>query len=66
MAVVVGCAGNQVRTGMALEIDGKIYRVTKNQHVKPGKGGAYVQVRYSSSALGALDADGSANGLGVG
>lgn len=39
-------AGNQVRTGMALEIEGKIYRVTKNQHVKPGKGGAYVQVRY--------------------
>lgn len=40
------CAtGNQVRTGMALEIDGKIYRVGKNQHVKPGKGGAYVQVR---------------------
>ncbi|TMW60494.1 hypothetical protein Poli38472_000536 [Pythium oligandrum] len=35
--------GNQVRTGMALEIEGKIYRVTKSQHVKPGKGGAYVQ-----------------------
>lgn len=33
---------------MALEIEGKIYRVTKNQHVKPGKGGAYVQVRYQS------------------
>ena len=30
---------------MALEIDGVIYRVGKNQHVKPGKGGAYVQVR---------------------
>jgi elongation factor P len=30
---------------MALDIDGKIYRVTKSQHVKPGKGGAYVQVR---------------------
>ncbi|DBA02479.1 TPA: hypothetical protein N0F65_010951 [Lagenidium giganteum] len=35
--------GNQVRPGMALDIDGKIYRVTKAQHVKPGKGGAYVQ-----------------------
>ncbi|KAJ0407929.1 hypothetical protein ATCC90586_006301 [Pythium insidiosum] len=35
--------GNQVRTGMALEIDGRIYRVMKSQHVKPGKGGAYVQ-----------------------
>ncbi|RLN69311.1 hypothetical protein BBJ28_00004019 [Nothophytophthora sp. Chile5] len=36
--------GNQVRPGMALEIDGKIYRVGKSQHVKPGKGGAYVQL----------------------
>jgi translation elongation factor P/translation initiation factor 5A len=35
--------GNQIRTGMALDLDGKIYRVTKSQHVKPGKGGAYVQ-----------------------
>lgn len=34
-----------MRTGMALDIEGKIYRVGKTQHVKPGKGGAYVQVR---------------------
>ncbi|KAF1792520.1 Elongation factor P, C-terminal [Phytophthora cactorum] len=31
------------------EIDGKIYRVGKNQHVKPGKGGAYVQVLLISA-----------------
>lgn len=30
---------------MALDIEGKIYRVGKTQHVKPGKGGAYVQVQ---------------------
>lgn len=29
---------------MALDIEGRIYRVGKTQHVKPGKGGAYVQV----------------------
>ena len=40
--------GNQIRTGMALDIEGKIYRVMKSQHVKPGKGGAYVQVRWAA------------------
>lgn len=44
-------AGNQVRTGMALDIEGKIYRVGKTQHVKPGKGGAYVQVRAHLMAV---------------
>lgn len=44
-SVVLRDAGNQIRVGMALDIDGRIYRVTKNQPVKPGKGGAYAQVR---------------------
>lgn len=47
--MVVRDAGNQIRVGMALDIDGRIYRVTKNQPVKPGKGGAYAQVRNSSA-----------------
>jgi translation elongation factor P/translation initiation factor 5A len=37
---------------MALEIDGKIYRVGKNQHVKPGKGGAYVQAELKEIKTG--------------
>uniref|UniRef100_H3HBR2 Translation elongation factor P/YeiP central domain-containing protein n=1 Tax=Phytophthora ramorum TaxID=164328 RepID=H3HBR2_PHYRM len=45
--------GNQVRAGMALDIDGKIYRVGKNQHVKPGKGGAYVQAELKEIKTGA-------------
>ncbi|RLN88453.1 hypothetical protein BBJ28_00008985 [Nothophytophthora sp. Chile5] len=44
--------GNQVRPGMALEIDGKIYRVGKSQHVKPGKGGAYVQAELKEIKTG--------------
>nr|CCA15539.1 elongation factor P putative [Albugo laibachii Nc14] len=36
-------AGNQIRVGMTLDIEGKYYRVGKSQHVKPGKGVAYVQ-----------------------
>lgn len=45
----IACAGNQIRVGMALDLDNRIYRVTKTQHVKPGKGGAYAQVstRYA-------------------
>ena len=37
--------GNQVRPGMALQIDGKLVRVVKSQAVRTGKGGAYMQVR---------------------
>ncbi|TDH65215.1 hypothetical protein CCR75_001686 [Bremia lactucae] len=44
--------GNQVRAGMALEIDGKVYRVGKNQFVKPGKGGAYVQAELKEIKTG--------------
>ncbi|CEG44414.1 elongation factor p [Plasmopara halstedii] len=44
--------GNQVRAGMALEIDGRIYRVGKSQHVKPGKGGAYVQAELKEIKTG--------------
>lgn len=29
---------------MTLDVEGKYYRVGKSQHVKPGKGVAYVQV----------------------
>ncbi|CCI39404.1 unnamed protein product [Albugo candida] len=35
--------GNQIRVGMTLDVEGKYYRVGKSQHVKPGKGVAYVQ-----------------------
>lgn len=35
--------GNQIRTGMTLQIDQKLYYVAKSQSVKPGKGGSYMQ-----------------------
>ncbi|TYZ64888.1 hypothetical protein PybrP1_001111 [[Pythium] brassicae (nom. inval.)] len=44
--------GNQVRAGMALDLDGRIYRVTKAQNVKPGKGGAYTQVELKEIKTG--------------
>ena len=36
--------GNQIKIGNILEINSKLWRVTKTQHTKPGKGGAYLQV----------------------
>ena len=36
--------GSQIRVGNILEINSKLWKVTKTQHTQPGKGGAYLQV----------------------
>ena len=36
---------NEVTGGMALRVDGNIYTVVEYNHVKPGKGSAFVRVR---------------------
>jgi elongation factor P len=36
---------NQFRNGSHIEIDGAIYRILEFQHVKPGKGGAFVRTK---------------------
>ena len=33
----------QFKNGIHIEVDGKIYRIIEFQHVKPGKGGAFVR-----------------------
>ena len=33
------------RNGMALDLDGQLYRIVEFQHVKPGKGGAFVRTK---------------------
>ena len=35
--------GNQIRPGNVIEHNGRVWRVMKTEHVKPGKGGAYLQ-----------------------
>ena len=35
--------GNQIKVGNILEINNKLWRITKTQHTQPGKGGAYLQ-----------------------
>lgn len=36
---------NDLRPGVALDLNGKLYVVMKTDHVKPGKGPAYMQVK---------------------
>jgi elongation factor P len=43
---------NDVKPGNAVQIGNEIYIVTHREHVKPGKGPAYVQVKIKSVATG--------------
>ena len=36
---------NQFKNGAHVEIDGKIFKILEFQHVKPGKGGAFVRTK---------------------
>lgn len=36
---------NDLRTGVAVSLDGRLFVVTKTDHVKPGKGPAYIQAK---------------------
>jgi elongation factor P len=41
-------AGNEVRPGMVIELNGQLWSVVKTQSVKPGKGGTYNQVELKN------------------
>jgi elongation factor P len=43
---------NDLKTGMVLEIDGNLFSVVDFQHVKPGKGGAFVRTRLKNLDTG--------------
>ncbi len=45
---------NEVRPGMALQLNNDLWVITKTEHVKPGKGPAYVQVKIKSVASGSV------------
>ena len=52
MAEVVST--NQFKNGMHIEIDGEVWRIVEFQHVKPGKGGAFVRTRLKNLDSGAV------------
>ena len=45
---------NQFKTGMAIEIDGQPFTIVDFQHVKPGKGGAFVRTKVRNIQTGAV------------
>ncbi len=45
---------NDLKPGMAINMDGQLFIIRKTEHVKPGKGPAYVQVKLKSVASGSV------------
>jgi elongation factor P len=45
---------NQFKNGMHIELDGNVWRIVEFQHVKPGKGGAFVRTRLKALDSGAV------------
>ena len=43
---------NQFKNGTHIEVDGKIFRIMEFQHVKPGKGGAFVRTKLKNVLSG--------------
>ncbi len=42
----------EFRNGLKIEIDGEPYVIVEFQHVKPGKGGAFVRTKFKSLKSG--------------
>jgi elongation factor P len=45
---------NQFKNGNHIEVDGTVFKIVEFQHVKPGKGGAFVRTKLRRSADGAV------------
>jgi elongation factor P len=45
---------NQLKNGTHIEVDGVVFKVVEFQHVKPGKGGAFVRTKLKRTSDGAV------------
>ncbi len=45
---------NQFKNGTHIEVDGKIFKILEFQHVKPGKGGAFVRTKLRRQEDGSV------------
>ena len=45
---------NDLKNGMTLDLDGTLFQVVEFQHVKPGKGGAFVRTKIRNVRTGAV------------
>src|ERR1700686_1719600 len=52
LSFVIGT--NQFRNGSHIDIDGTVFKILEFQHVKPGKGGAFVRTKLRRASDGAV------------
>jgi elongation factor P len=45
---------NQFKNGMHIELEGGVWRIVEFQHVKPGKGGAFVRTKLKNLGSGSI------------
>ena len=45
---------NDLKTGITLELDNGLFQVVEFQHVKPGKGGAFVRTKLRNVRTGSV------------
>jgi elongation factor P len=45
---------NQFKNGNHIDVDGTVYKILEFQHVKPGKGGAFVRTKLRRASDGAV------------
>lgn len=45
---------NNLKNGMVIDLDGSLYSIVEFQHVKPGKGGAFVRTKLKNVKTGAV------------
>jgi elongation factor P len=45
---------NDLKRGMTLDLDGTLYQIIEFQHVKPGKGGAFVRTKLRNLKTGGV------------
>jgi elongation factor P len=45
---------NQFKNGTHIDVDGTVFKILEFQHVKPGKGGAFVRTKLKRNADGAV------------
>jgi elongation factor P len=50
----VSVSTNDLKNGMTLGLDGTLFQVIEFQHVKPGKGGAFVRTKLRNVRTGAV------------
>jgi elongation factor P len=50
----VSVSTNDFKNGMTIELDGTLFQIIEFQHVKPGKGGAFVRTKLRNVRSGAV------------